>query len=436
MAQLLFRNGPLEGQKVDLAKDRKTVLGRSAQCDVALKVPGISRVHCEIEYDGQDYHVSDLGSSNGTYINGERVSRHVIQHGDILRVASIESAFLQSPEGRAEPGSEATTMRLPWAILGQNPVCEMCGTVVKLPGKAQEGEAGDSRRLCESCQQIGWIIGQQVGHFKVINKIGVGGMGTVFKAYQELIQRPVALKILKSELATDATALQRFVREARAIAGLSHPSIVQLYDVGEHKSLHYIAMEFVDGPTVGQILATSGFHDIREVLRIAVQTTRALAHAFEKGIVHRDVKPSNIMLTRDRAAKLTDFGLAKFMDEAGLSSITETGASMGTLDYMSPEHLRDARLVDHRGDIYSLGATLYHMLTGRPAFAEGTVMERARKIRSQPPPSPRKLNSKIPGSLSHIIQQMMAKDPDDRYQTPDELLRALLNVRKELKAKR
>lgn len=431
--QLRFLNGPLAGREVGLLPRSKTVLGRSPECQIAVEVPGVSRYHCRINCDGRHCHLVDLGSVNGTFVNGERAARHVLQHGDQVSIGSIKFVFrrdvAQCPAENQQMAAlppEASS-DLPWS-------CDVCGTLVEAPGPGDAAtEGADPKLLCESCRPVGWILGGNVGHFRVVSKIAEGGMGTVFRAHQEVVDRPVALKILKSEFASEPRSIKRFLREARASASLSHPNIVPLYDAGQFETIHYIAMEYIDGPSAAQVLDTSGFGGVGGVLKVAIQMAHALAHAFGSKVVHRDVKPSNIMLTHSGAAKLTDFGLAKFMYDAGLSSITEAGTSMGTLAYMSPEHLRDARAVDYRGDIYSLGATIYHMLTGQHAFSSGSFMQTARKILSQPPPSPGDLNPKVPELFSKVVQRMMATDAQARYQTPKELLNALQEVRTDLK---
>jgi len=177
------------------------------------------------------------------------------------------------------------------------------------------------------------------------------------------------------------------------------------------------------------VLELQGFPDLEKVISIGAQTAKGLQHAFKNRIVHRDVKPSNILLTRNGLAKLTDFGLAKPMDEAGMSGITAAGVTMGSLNYMSPEHIHDAKWADQRSDIYSLGATMYHMLTGQPAFPETNLVSKVTRIQSDAPPSPKELRPEAPDALCRLIQRMMAKKPDHRYQTPKEVVNELRTIR-------
>jgi serine/threonine protein kinase len=257
-------------------------------------------------------------------------------------------------------------------------------------------------------------------------------MGAVYKGHDLQADRPVAVKILSSTLSAEQESIRRFLRGAQMAKRLVHPHIVELYDVGESEGIYYIAMEFVDGPTALDAMAAGRLDEIRKVLRIAIQVTQGLVHAHERQVVHRDIKPSNIMITRSDVTKLTDMGLAKSLEEAGVSRITESGVGMGTVDYVSPEQLDDARRVDHRGDIYSLGATLFHLLTGEVVFSSRNVVEKMKRIRDEAPRIPTELNGNVPRSLSGVVVRMLAKKPEDRYQTPKELLGDLLNVRKEM----
>ena len=431
--QLHFLNGPLAGQVVQLPPVKGIVIGRADHCEIPVRVKGVSRTHCQIDFDGEDYQLSDLGSSNGTYVNRKRIEHHRLGPGDRIRLGTVKIDF---QFGQADATTTATqkisgaTSDTDTSVLY---LCDLCGTSVDLEATDSEAAAHfEGQIYCERCREAASFLGRQLGQYQIAEMIAHGGMGTVFRAEHEMLDRTVALKVLRKDLCVDGAAIYRFVRGARVGAQLVHPNIAQLYDVGESGGAYYIAMEYIEGPTVFKVLQSLGFNDVTQVLDVGIQIAQALAHAFEKRIVHRDVKPSNIMLAAPGVAKLTDLGIAKFMDEAGISSITESGACMGTADYMSPEHISDVRLVDHRGDIYSLGATLYHMLAGQPPFPARNIMAKLRQVRSAPPPSASRRNSKVPMALSAAIQKMMAKDPKNRFQTPQELLRALDAIRQDL----
>ena len=263
----------------------------------------------------------------------------------------------------------------------------------------------------------------RVGNYELISQIGRGAMGTVFKARQLSTDRLVAVKILHPRLAKDRQFIVRFRREAQAAAKLSHPNIVQGIEVGQSPDgYHYFVMEFVDGPSVQKLLKERGRLSEGEALKITSQVARALDHASEMGIVHRDIKPDNILLTKDGMAKLSDLGLAK---EVVDSSLTLVGVQLGTPLYMAPEQARGEASVDSRSDIYSLGATLYHMVTGQPPFQGETAAVVITKHLQAQVPSPREKAPYLSDGICHIIEKMLAKDQADRYQTPAELLRDL-----------
>jgi serine/threonine-protein kinase len=270
---------------------------------------------------------------------------------------------------------------------------------------------------------------ERIGKYEVVGHIATGGMGVIYKALDVDLDRLVALKILPPDLAKQQVTLVRFYREARAAAKLRHENIVTLFDVGESNGTHYIALEYIEGTDLQDYINRKCRLDPDEARQIIIQAARALAHAHEQGIVHRDVKPSNFLLTHkgDRLiVKLTDFGLAIRQENDAEFRITKDKTTVGTVDYMSPEQARDSRSADIRSDIYSLGCTFYHMLAGEAPFAKGTMPERLiRHMKSAPPL--RKLNKLVPEYLVTIINRMLAKKPEDRYQTPAELLHDLEN---------
>ena len=269
--------------------------------------------------------------------------------------------------------------------------------------------------------------GFRLGKYKVLGHIATGGMGTVYKAADEVLDRMVALKILDSGLADRPNTLERFKREARHAARLSHKNIVTLYEYGQIDGLHYLALEYVDGIDLYDYIERKGQLAPEESRRILVQAVKALDHAFQQGIIHRDIKPSNFLLTRDRdrmRVKLTDLGLARKADEEDFR-VTRAGSTVGTIDYLAPEQARDSASADIRSDIYSLGCTLYHMLSGKPPFSEGGLGERVLKHLQEDPPDVRLFNPQVSDEMWAVLQRMLAKKPEDRHQTPAELLAAL-----------
>lgn len=263
----------------------------------------------------------------------------------------------------------------------------------------------------------------QVGDFKLLKKLGQGGMGTVFLALQISLDRKVALKTLSKELAAKPNLVERFIRECRSMAKLHHANIVQVFAADSFKGYHYVAIEYVDGKSLQDTMDQIKRMSVGDALHILLVCAEALKQAHDQNIIHRDIKPDNILLTKKGVVKLADFGLAKAMDED--VSMTASGVGMGTPLYMPPEQARNAKHVDKRTDIYALGTTLYFLLTGQlPYSGENTIELILAKERSKHK-SARSLNSEIPDRLDLMIDKMLAKDPNLRYADCDELIRDL-----------
>jgi len=247
-------------------------------------------------------------------------------------------------------------------------------------------------------------------------------MGTVFLAEDPQLHRTVALKVLTKTANTPANLIRRFDAEAKTAAMLRHPNIVTVFDSGDADEHLFLALEYIDGPDLERVIRKKGRIPVERSVEIVRQIARALDHAHGLGIVHRDIKPSNILLRRDGTATLTDLGLARAIDETAASGITRAGFTVGTVDYMAPEQARSSKSADVRSDLYSLGCTWFHMLAGRVPFNEGDLTNKLRAHAQSPPPDPREADEQIPSGVVAVLQRMMAKKPDDRYQTPGELL--------------
>src|SRR5216683_822682 len=278
------------------------------------------------------------------------------------------------------------------------------------------------------------LTGQTISDFKVLRRLGQGGMGQVYLAEQISLKRNVALKILKPDLAANDTALERFKREAQHVARATHANIVQVYAIDQWEGLHYMALEYVEGLNLREYLIKKGPPQVPLALSIMRQTASALTEANEHGIVHRDIKPENILLTRKGQVKVADFGLARcFAQDQQTLNLTQSGVTMGTPLYMSPEQVQGQTL-DARTDIYSFGVTCYHMLAGEPPFKGETPFEVALKhVQSQPKPMA-EARPDLPAELSAVVHKMMAKLPADRYQTARELLQDVIRLRNTLTA--
>jgi serine/threonine-protein kinase len=262
----------------------------------------------------------------------------------------------------------------------------------------------------------------RIGHYKVVAELGRGGMGIVYKAHEESLNRFVAIKVLGEHLTEDPGHVERFLREARSAASLNHPNIVQIYAVSEEDGRHFFAMEYVSGRSLQQILKSSGPLDPIQVAKIALQTASGLRAAHEQGIIHRDIKPANLLIDDRGLVKIADFGLA--LVTGGVSRLTATGMFMGTPGYLSPEQCLDQD-PDHRTDIYSLGVTLYEALSGKVPFTADSPLALLRQIVEVEPPDLGELKPDVDPELRTIVARMMAKDRDLRVSSCAELIGGL-----------
>ena len=279
------------------------------------------------------------------------------------------------------------------------------------------------------------MVGQTLAHYKILEKIGSGGMGDVYLAEDTKLDRKVALKVLPPELAESDERRARFKREAKAIAALNHPNIVTIYSVEEADGVHFLTMELVQGQTLDRLIPEGGL-EVERLLDIALPLADAVAAAHEQGIVHRDLKPGNVMLSDRGQVKVFDFGLARFSksktpktldSDQSTDMATRSGVVVGTVPYMSPEQLQ-GKTVDRRSDIFSLGAVLYQMATGRPPFLGASSAELISSILRDSPSTISELRSDVPPQLSRIIQRCLEKNTQDRFSTAFDLhyeLRAL-----------
>lgn len=271
--------------------------------------------------------------------------------------------------------------------------------------------------------------GSVLGNYVVLEKLGEGGMGTVLKAQHRKMNRIVALKVLHGDATRSSAAVRRFQTEVRAAAKLQHPNIVSALDADEGAGAHFLVMEYVEGLVLSELLGRKGPLPIRDAVNYTLQVAQGLAYAHAEGVVHRDIKPGNLLLDKRGCVKILDMGLAR-LEEAGaaaaeaatLESLTNAGQVLGTLDYMSPEQAEDAHQVDHRADIYSLGCTFFRLLTGRPPYRGKTSVNKIVAHRDQPIPSLVEARVGVPSDLDAVFRRMVAKRPDNRYSSMNELI--------------
>ncbi len=290
--------------------------------------------------------------------------------------------------------------------------------------------------IADSDRQLGHgglLPGDRLEHFELLEYIGGGGMGRVFRARDTRLDRVVALKVLAPTQTTDADALARFQNEAQSAARLDHENIARVYHVGEDRGLHYIVFEYVEGVNLRALVHENGPLPLADAINYTLQVAEALAHAASRDVVHRDIKPSNVLVMPSGRAKLIDMGLARLHKiDPVAADLTASGVTLGTFDYISPEQARDPRNADVRSDIYSLGCTLFFMLAGRPPFPEGTVLQKLLQHQGDEPPSVRQFRPDTPDELRVLLRRMMAKDPRDRYATAPELLDDLTTLARHL----
>ena len=267
----------------------------------------------------------------------------------------------------------------------------------------------------------------RIGNYDILDKLGAGGMGSVYKARHRRLKRLVALKVLTRSLGKDKTFVQRFQREVETLAQLSHPNITMAYDADEAKAGHYLVMEFVDGQDLASLVNKKGPLSVAEAVDCTLQTARGLEYVHRLGMIHRDIKPANLLRDNNGVVKVTDLGLARVAAAGAPAAggLTQAGGMLGTVDYMPPEQAVDPSGIDHRADIYSLGASMFFLLTGAPPYPGQTMMDTVFKHREAPIPSLAAGRPEVPPALDEVFRRMLAKEPADRFQSMTDVIQAL-----------
>jgi serine/threonine protein kinase len=400
---LLVIAGPDKGRTFELKPGEPLLVGRSQATQTRLTDPRVSRVHCEVKLEGDRVTVLDSNSAGGTLVNGRRAGQQVLHDGDVIQVGDTQLRF------RDESVAEASTL-------------------APSPAPAKAAPAGAA--------PLAALSGQTLAHFEIGPVIATGHSGAVFRARDTRDGKEVALKVLRPEFSQDDAERQRFVRAMKTVLPLRHPNLVALYGAGKTGSHCWVAMEYVEGESLTQVIqriGVAGMLDWRHALRVAAHVGRALDYAHGQQIIHRNVSPPNILVrSEDKVAQLGDLMLAKALDGVLAQQVTQPGQLVGDVNYMSPERTRSSMEgVDGRSDVFSLGATVYALLTGRPPFADVSMVETLMKIRkADPPEKPKKFQMSIPDLFEGTVLKMLAKRPEDRYQTAAELLKDLERVAK------
>ncbi len=370
MPRFVIESGPMRGSIIPLPVRKSVRIGRDSGCTVRLRDEKVSRRHSALEWEDRGFVLCDMKSRNGTFVNGRRVDRHTLRGGEMIRVGRTYLSFAVEDE---DP------------LLGQ----DFCG-------------------------------------YRILERVGQGAMGTVYRAVQLSLERDVALKMLSPALFEEEEFVERFLAEARAAGHLSHPNIVQVFDVGQQDRNYFISMEYLPGGSLQALIERGGPLSAEDALSFALDAAGALVWAGEKGIVHRDIKPDNLLVTDRPSAKVADFGLAA--DRRRSKSLFDGGKVIGTPGYMAPEQAL-GKPIDHRADIYALGSTLYALLAGGPPYDGDSPVEILVRKTKEPPPSlarrARTQQRALPREAVEVVERMMERDPRDRYQNAREVELAL-----------
>ena len=371
MAKLYVERGPLRGKEIALEEGKVYVLGRDTSCALTFPDQLTSRQHFTVRMSKGRYLLRDLNSSNGTYVNGELVRKtSELKLGDQVEVGETLLSLLDDNERRTEGG----------------------------------------------------LVGREIAGYQILERVGRGGMGTVYRARQLSLDREVALKVLSPSLAWDSEFIERFQQEVRSAARLVHPNIVCALDVGAEGTIHYFAMEFMAGGSIEDKIEREGRVAPDRAVPMLVDVARGLAYAEEQGLVHRDIKPENLMLDDQGAVKIVDLGIAGHLE--GRSTYVQSEGVFGSPHYIAPEQAAGER-IDHRADIYGLGASAYRMLSGRTLFTGVSQAEIMSKHVNEDPAPLSRVAPWVPRRLCKLVMKAIEKDPDDRFESAKTLIAAL-----------
>jgi serine/threonine protein kinase len=392
--------GPDNGRVFRLTGSYPLLIGRSHETETRLRDLRVSRVHCEVAMAGSDAVLTDLDSVGGTYINGQRVVEQALEVGDVIRVGDTQLRF-------------------------QN------GEVADQPTLPPTDTMPRVRPAALPAERLHQLAGTTLSHFHVGEVIARGQTGLVFQARDFKVNRTVAFKVLWPQFSKNDDEMQRFIRSMKTMLPIRHPNLVTLYGAGKTGPYCWIAMELIRGDSLATVLenlGVAGMLDWRYALRVGMQIGRALHFAHLRHIIHRNVRPQNILIQGGKVAKLGDLMLAKALEGGLAQQITKPGELLGDVRYLAPEQTSGATDVDARADLYSLGATMYALLTGQAPFDGTSLVDTVIKIRQTEPTRPTMFQQAIPELFEGIVLKALAKRPQDRFASAAKLLSALERV--------
>jgi hypothetical protein len=399
--QLVVTSGPDQGRVFLVPPADTLLLGRSRATESRLTDPHVSRLHCRVETKGDDVVITDNDSAGGTYVNGRRISGpHIVRPGDTISVGQTELQLrtVSADDADTVPPRSQPTAPPPQSVeVGGLPLAD--------------------------------LVGQTISRYRIGSVLAKGQHGVVFHARDTEADLPVAFKVLGPRLADDETRRERFVRAMKTVLPLRHENLITVHAAGKTGRFCWIAMEYVEGESLTQWVqraGVAGMLDWRNAVRVTAQIARALEYAHAQQILHRNVTPMNVVVRgRDKVAKLGDLMLAKALEGALAVNLTEPGEMLSDLDYIAPERTYPSATSDERSDLFSLGATLYALLTGRPPFAGDSPIETIKKVRAARPEPPRKTQMAVSQQVEDVVLKLLARRPEDRYANATALLREL-----------
>ncbi|MGP0064071.1 MAG: protein kinase domain-containing protein [Isosphaeraceae bacterium] len=392
--------GPDQGRVFNLIEGTTLSIGRGEKTDTRLTDGAVARLHCELRWEGAEFSLTDLDSVGGTFIAGQKIQQHALQHGEEFQVGNTRLRLFSSAIADTQNLVEAQKSAFHPAIRAD----------------------------------AGVLTGQTISHYELGSVLARGSMGTVYKARDSRSGKDIALKVLYAEFAHDEASLRRFMQLMKTVVGMHHHNLVALCGAGKHGETCWFAMEYVEGEPLIKVIERLGTRKMinwRYTLSMGMQIARALEALHEKHVIHRNVAPESILIrSKDKVPKLADMMLARLVDGAEARPAARPGELLGNVAYMAPERTRSDAEVDIRADIYSLGATVYTLLTGRPPFEGKDLLETVARIRQDDPVPPKKYQDSIPDEFQDVVEKMLAKRPEMRYQTPAQVARALDRVAK------